>query len=218
MKVYHGTSDGFLDDNIIKEGIVSRSVSGNNNFCGANVSSHSEMVYLTSAENFAFIYGCISAVVNDHDKPTVLEISIDDLDRSKLRVDENLISLEETGGFITSLANRRKQVAKAFTDTRWEESLQKVNKCAYTERILKFRIGHTDKENPFMFPSVYLLDSKDKRSAAIKLLITQFTYLSDLNRIAKRDEKKKKWFILTDFVMKDIDDTEPTYSGYYHEP
>lgn len=215
MKLYHGTSDGFLDDNIIKYGIISRSLSGNNNFCSTNVSSHPDLVYLTNDCASAFLYACISATVNDHDSPKILAIDLEDLDKSKLRADENLISLEETGGFIVSHDIRNEQVSRVINDHRWELSLEKVKKCAYIDSIQSFSVGSTEGDNPFSFPSVCLLDKKSDRADAIKILISQFKYLSDLNRLAKYDEAKKQWFILTDFLYSE---NKTSYTGYYHVP
>lgn len=89
MKVYHGTSERFLN-RISQMGIMPRKLTGNSNF-KHSIESHPGVVYLTNAYAVYFGLGVVNQVGEHFERIAILEVDTDLLEPAKLVADEDAL-------------------------------------------------------------------------------------------------------------------------------
>ena len=182
ITLYHGTSDGFLSG-IMKTGLLPRHNS-QGNFLGINVPSHPDLVYMKNDPFAAEYYAVNSALVNNHSHGVVLTIDTNALNKEVLRVDENLIDLEEIGQYNEVDIERRNESRKrAKYDKRWKTSLKKIGSCSHLGKITSDKIVDVKKivpeQSTYFIPGVREMSEKVTRSQAIKAVAINLNYISD---------------------------------------
>lgn len=159
MIVMHSTSAKAWSADICSAGIAPLAARGaTGNWC-SGVGSNAACVYFTtrnySAEWFAFR----AALASDDDAGLVLTFDTDGLEQSALRVDENLLDLEQRGHIKNCpRALRRRQRDAAVADARWKESLDRTGMASYAGTVPADRLSVARRipvaDNPYLVPEM----------------------------------------------------------------
>jgi hypothetical protein len=129
MYLYHGTASVNVES-ILRDGILPRRNGLGNWF--TNIKSNSDLVYMLKDPKIGDHYALRSAIVNQDSHGVILQIDLDKLDKSLLRVDENFLDIESRGEYTNcGIEERQKQRLLASLDSRWQESLDKFGACTY---------------------------------------------------------------------------------------
>lgn len=198
MKLYHGTYTAALVS-IRKEGLKPRG-NKDGNWIGQNVQSHPDMVYLHKDRMHALFHAYSAATINGDSHGVVLETDLRFLNPENLRVDENFLDWEERKDYaLCDIKIRLKQREKAFYDTRYLDSLDKVGMCCHVGVIEPWwmREFHSVPvtENPFYLPYLHTIPDKVERAEAMKVLSGNFLVFYTPSGRLKWQEKKSGKFI-----------------------
>lgn len=145
MKLYHGTSERFLDS-ILSNGITPRGKTKSNWSC----ESRSDLIYLSVAYPFYFAFSALK----EEEKVVVIEIDSKKLDVDKFLPDEDflgqLYGIEKTIEFRDNLE---------LYSNQYEDSLNNLGNCAYYSII-----------KPSCISKYVIFDWKKRMTLSIEML------------------------------------------------
>jgi hypothetical protein len=166
MRLYHGTSERWLED-ILRRGIIPRGEAGEGNW--DEFPSRPDMVYLTTAYPLYFA----ASMATEGDRLVVLETELDELAEGRLFPDEDVIAQSISHFQLRPLKQVQHEVVdnlEAWQD-KWLDALEAMGTVAYqgvvgTGRIQRVAlIDVKARETPALFfkmmdPSISILNFK----------------------------------------------------------
>lgn len=169
MMLYHGTSNSaYLK--IVESKYLRPRGNSRGTWHVNNAPSHPDLVYFTKRKDLAEFYGMHASMIDFDDRVVVLGFDSDELEEDNFRVDETWYRK----GW-TSIEEGNRQVVKAFTDTRWKQSLEESNYCSHKGAISLRHVVHVElihcSRIKYFIPQLLEGDTGDERDKLVKTLI-----------------------------------------------
>lgn len=189
MKLYHTTSEQFIDD-ILEQGIKPRGSEPGNWW--TNVDGNTELVYLSDQHCTDFYKARMRCRFPDR-AAVVIEIDSQFI-QENLRIDENLINNEDNDGWPCTFEERYVQRERALTDGRWQYSIEKIGLCTHIGLIPAetFSIHEMTYSSPWLRPEFMDQPHEIDRLVIFDMMINEFNKYSCTHKLT-RDEVVDVW-------------------------